>query len=262
MDRGSIIAQIKDLINEANQSIAEKRFAEVSDKYAKISRLCKNIGDEANAAKYQEAAERFYNKALEFEKYKDELQATINQAVNAANAAYQSNDFQRVSDIYFKVANMLHELGDAETAKKFLDSANQFRERAALEAQKVETIQDLPATVQESAQAAPISELNSSLDAAMETLTESTPIPFTETSAYEKPRPPLSQTAPDSVVQIPQPAPDVPEHLAPSALSSFRVNINKLDNFLTRMDISCPNCGNKITGVTKVCPKCNTPLKK
>ncbi|MHA1144822.1 MAG: zinc ribbon domain-containing protein [Candidatus Helarchaeota archaeon] len=248
MEQSLVISQIKKLITEANQSIASKNYKDVHDKYREIAKLCQKIGDNVNAQKYEEAAQRFLAKAKKIDQHKKELRKAIDQAVDTAQLAYKHQEYRKVSDIYFQVAQMLHELDDDVSAEKFSSAARQFRERAALEEAQKQMVQQLPKAVQESASVKPI---------------DDSTIVFMETSQYEKPRPPLSQMAKTQKTQAQetfQPPAKTPEGLSKSALSSFKINVNKLDEFIAQMSFNCPHCGAKISGSMKVCPNCNARL--
>ena len=68
-------------------------------------------------------------KAKTMDAEKKELQEAINRALKAANRALKKNDFEKVADIYYRIAYMMNDLGDLETARKFSEAAKQFKEK-------------------------------------------------------------------------------------------------------------------------------------
>ncbi|MDD1778566.1 MAG: hypothetical protein LUQ65_10395 [Candidatus Helarchaeota archaeon] len=58
---------------------------------------------------------------------RDAIQEAINRALKAANRALRGNEFNKVAEVYFRVAYMLNELGDAEGAQQFATAAKEFK---------------------------------------------------------------------------------------------------------------------------------------
>ncbi|NHI92352.1 MAG: hypothetical protein EAX96_07595 [Candidatus Lokiarchaeota archaeon] len=241
----AIVNQIFALIEEANKAINEAKFETVYQKYIKIAELCNQIGDKQNAASYQEAAKNFRIKAIESKKREKQLKDAINRAVNAAKIAYQNKEFGKISDLYYNVASMLHELGDEQNATKFSNSAKKFRERSVLEQKGKDMVKQLPKEIQSSIKQSPIT---------------SNDLVTSEARPKSAESPPAVQVS-SSQQKIPQPTSAVPRHLAPSALSNMRVNINKLDKFMESLGLKCPKCGTFIKDIqTKICPNCSLDL--
>ena len=233
------------LIEEANRAINEGKFEIVYQKYLKVAELCNQIGDAVNAKSYSDAAENFRRKALEIKKREKQLKDAINRAVNAAKIAYQNKEFSKISDLYYNVASMLHELGDEVNATKFSNSAKKFRERATLEQKGKEMVKQLPKEVQSSITHAPINSVKITAPKV-----QSQPVESKATGIHSS-----------SLQSIPQPTTAVPRHLAPSALGNMRVNIEKLDKFMESLGLKCPRCGSFIKdNNVKICPNCSLDL--
>ena len=231
------------LIEEANQAINKGKFEVVSRKYLKVAELCNKIGDIDAATSYNKAAEEFKQRALENEQREKELRESINRAINAAKIAYKNREYSKISDLYYNVASMLHELGDEQNAIKFSNSAKKFRERVILEQKAIEVRKQLPKEVQESIKHSPISQVKLSTIKPQQTVSQVVRTP-------QAPR-----------KGIPTPKSNVPSHLSPSALGSMKINIDKLDKFMESLGIRCPSCGEIIKDpkITK-CPKCGKAL--
>ncbi|MFX1294851.1 MAG: hypothetical protein ACFFD2_08360 [Promethearchaeota archaeon] len=63
---------------------------------------------------------------------RESLQDAINRALKAANRALKANSFDKVADIYYRIAYMLNDLGDKVSAQNFSTAAKQFKEKNQL----------------------------------------------------------------------------------------------------------------------------------
>jgi len=239
------VKQIMTLIEEANNAINEGKFEIVYLRYTSISKLCEQIGDEANAASYKDSAEKFKTKSLEQKRNTEDLRGAINKAISAAKIAYKNKDFPKISDLYFSVATMLHELGEEESAMKFSNSAKKFRERIAIESKAKETVKQLPLEVQKSATQAPIKDFRIADDKKI--------IFFPQEKTLETVR---------TGDMIPKPQVKIAREIQPSAISAMSVNIQKLEALMKGLGLICPGCQLEIKdSSTEKCPKCGTDLR-
>jgi len=55
------------------------------------------------------------------------IQDAINSALKSSNRALKLNNFNKVAEIYFRIAYMLNELGDEEGAQNFATAAKEFK---------------------------------------------------------------------------------------------------------------------------------------
>lgn len=60
-------------------------------------------------------------------KEREAIQEAINRALKASGRALKVNDFNKVAEIYFRIAYMLNDLGDEEGAQNFAAAAKEFR---------------------------------------------------------------------------------------------------------------------------------------
>ncbi|GAG74685.1 unnamed protein product, partial [marine sediment metagenome] len=225
--------------------INKGKFGIVHLGYMEISKLCEQIGDEQNAALYKESAEKFKLKAVEQKRNTEDLRQAINKAINAAKIAYKNKDFGKISDLYFSVATMLHELGEEDSALKFSNSAKKFRERIAIEQKAKDTVKQLPQEVQKSATQAPISDFRLDNDKKI---------------TFFPPQKPFHTVTTGD--KIPKPQVKIAREIQPSAIGSMNVNIQKLEALMKGLGLICPGCQLEIKdSSTKKCPKCGSNLR-
>lgn len=283
MERSEVIKEIKILVEDANNAIEQKDYQLVYEIYTKIADLCNEIGDSKNADNYTEAANRF-KKRTEIAQHQKDLHDGINRAIALAKIANQNKEYSKVSDIYYKLASMLHDLGEEESAQKFSEAARKFREKVALEAASKEVKAQVSKEVRESVKVTPISQFTAALQVGIEAEKELPPIeetqiPFipsekklTLVAPPEKkptPIPPskiASRTKPEpKKMQKMEKPPTTSRNLPTStALSEMGVNIDKLNSFLIELGLKCPKCGQEITesdaDKLKKCPRCKADL--
>ncbi|MHA1131531.1 MAG: zinc ribbon domain-containing protein [Candidatus Helarchaeota archaeon] len=72
------------------------------------------------------------------------MQNAINRAIKAANRALKAKAFDKVGDIYYRIAYMLNDLGNTEDAQKFSEAAKQYKEKNQLltEIKNIMTVAD------------------------------------------------------------------------------------------------------------------------
>ncbi len=60
---------------------------------------------------------------------KEAVQEAINRALKAANRALKVKAFDKVAEIYYRIAYMLNDMDEEEAAHKFSEAAKQFKEK-------------------------------------------------------------------------------------------------------------------------------------
>ncbi|NVM54432.1 MAG: hypothetical protein HWN66_12075 [Candidatus Helarchaeota archaeon] len=118
-------------LKAANRAVRGNKFAKVADIYYRIASMLNEMGDDAGAQNFANAAKKF--------KEKREIVEQIQNAMNIADGAYEVGDFKTVSETYFKVSSLSELIGDKTTADRFRTEAEKFAQTARIEPQMQKT---------------------------------------------------------------------------------------------------------------------------
>ncbi|MHA1267638.1 MAG: hypothetical protein ACTSRS_20545 [Candidatus Helarchaeota archaeon] len=105
-------------IKSANRALKRKAFGKVAEIYYRIASMLNDLGDDAGAQKFADAAKQF--------KERNQIIEQINEAIRTADIAYEKKDYATVAENYFKISSLSELIGDLETAKKFKQEAENY----------------------------------------------------------------------------------------------------------------------------------------
>lgn len=193
---------------------------------------------------------------------RDAIQEAINRALKAANRALRGNEFNKVAEIYFRVAYMLNELGDGEGAQQFANAAKEFKLKnqiivqihdAMKKADIAFTNANYGAVADNYFMISNLAELLGDKDSAAQYKTAA--LKFQE-SLKERPqvRKPHMASMGDYVPGIQS---QVPTSVKVKASSGERLDLNSA---LKALGLVCSFCGKEVDPDLVSCPKCGKPL--
>jgi tetratricopeptide (TPR) repeat protein len=198
---------------------------------------------------------------------REAIQEAINRALKASNRALKVNDFNKVAEIYFRIAYMLNDLGDEEGAQNFAAAAKEFKLKNQIVVQINEAMKkadtaysraDFVMVADNYFMISNLAELlgdNISADKYKEAAFK-----FQE-SVKEYPQMRTQQVAsmksyvPEIQSQIPSSIQLKPDDSR--SPSKDRLNLNEA---LKALGLVCPYCGNEIDPDLKKCPKCGRAI--
>jgi tetratricopeptide (TPR) repeat protein len=198
---------------------------------------------------------------------RDAIQDAINRALKAANRALRGNEFNKVAEIYFRVAYMLNELGDAEGAQQFATAAKEFKLKNQIIVQihdamkKADTAysnRNYSVVADNYFMISNLAELLGDKDSAAQYKTAA--LKFQESiKAYPQVRKPHVASMGDYVAGIQS---QIPSSVKVKASSGQTASGGKLDlnSALKALGLVCSFCGTEVNPDLAVCPKCNRPL--
>jgi tetratricopeptide (TPR) repeat protein len=198
---------------------------------------------------------------------RDAIQEAINRALKAANRALRGNEFNKVAEIYFRVAYMLNELDDAEGAQQFANAAKEFKlknqiivqiQDAMKKADTAFTNANYSVVADNYFMISNLAELLGDKDSAAQYKTAA--LKFQE-SVKERPQvsKPHMASMGDYVSGIQS---HIPSSVKVKAGSGRTTSGERLDlnNALKALGLVCSFCGKEVDPDLVVCPNCNKPL--
>lgn len=198
---------------------------------------------------------------------RDAIQEAINRALKAANRALRVNEFNKVAEIYFRVAYMLNELGDAEGAQQFATAAKEFKLKNQIIVQIHEAMKkadnaysnaDYGIVADSYFMISNLAELLGDKDSATQYKTAA--LKFQESIRdYPKIRSRPVASMGDYVSGIQS---QVPTSVKIKASSGRTTSGERLDlnSALKALGLVCSFCGKEVDPDLVVCPNCNKPL--
>jgi len=196
-DKDAIQDAINRAINAANRAVKRNAYEKVADIYYRIASMLNDLGDEAGAQNFSNAAKQF--------KERNQIIGQINLAIQTADEAYGKVDYATVAENYFKISSLSELIGDKNTADRFKAEAEKFLKSAKSQPQASKT--------------------------GMKTMKEFAPTIQSQVPSSVQLNPPSKQVATSRPV--------------------------KIDDAMMVLGLVCPNCGAEVNPELDICPKCN-----
>jgi tetratricopeptide (TPR) repeat protein len=198
---------------------------------------------------------------------KESMQDAINRALKAANRALKAKTYDKVGDIYYRVAYMLNDLGDTENAQKFSEAAKQYKEKNQLltEIKAIMIVadgaikkKDYASVAENYLKVASLAEAFGDQATSDKFILEADK--FLEMAKIQNlAEPPtlatMSEVSSDIQAQIPAAV-----EIKPTTTADVKKKSLGYDEALVALGLICPYCGFDIDPDFKVCPNCAQKL--
>ncbi len=198
---------------------------------------------------------------------KDALQDAINRALKAANRAVRRKAYDKVADIYYRIASMLNEIGDQAGAQNFSSAAKQFKERnqiigqinlAMKTADDAYNTRDYATVAENYFKISSLSELIGDKNTADRFKTEAEKFlksVKTKVQVSKEGMKTMKEFTPSIQSQIPSSV----KISTPSVQVASSSHV-KMDDAMMALGLVCPHCGTEINPELDVCPSCHKAL--
>jgi hypothetical protein len=131
-------------LKAASRALKANAYGKVADIYYRIAYMLNDIGDEAAARKFSDAAKQY--------KEKNYFLTEIRNTKELADQAYNKKDYSGVAENYLKISSLATAFGDMDTAKRFAHEAEKFMGLAKLqvgaEEAKLTTMTEISSNIQ------------------------------------------------------------------------------------------------------------------
>ncbi|HUX98568.1 MAG TPA: hypothetical protein VMV49_03385 [Candidatus Deferrimicrobium sp.] len=194
---------------------------------------------------------------------KEVLQDAINRALKAAARALRGNAFDKVAEIYYRIAYMLNDTGDDEGAQNFANAAKDYKVKNQLMVQ-INLSMKMADQAYESGDFAAVAENYFMVSSLAELFgDQATAIKFKiEAEKFEQSAQTQPQADRKGMMTMNEVVPRIQSHI-PSAIK-LKSNVSKtgsdLDGALMALGLVCSYCGNEIDPDFAICPKCQRPI--
>jgi hypothetical protein len=194
---------------------------------------------------------------------KEVLQDAINRALKAANRALKVSAFDKVAEIYYRIAYMLNDVGDDETANVFANAAKDYKVKNQLIVQ-IESAMNTADEAYEKGDYATVAENYFMISSLADLFgDQATAVKFKiEAEKFQQSAQIQPQADKKGMMTMNEVVPRIQSHVPASIRLKSEVSRtgSDLDSALIALGLVCSYCGNEVDPDLHICPKCQHPL--
>ncbi len=205
----------------------------------------------------------------------NELQDAINRALKSANRALKIKAFDKVADIYFRIAYMMNEVGDEAAAENFATAAKRYKEKNNI-MREINVTMGIADAAYEKRDYASVAENYLKISSLAEI--------FGDKATANKFKDEASKFLSMVTIQLKPEKPKIPEKQQLKSMVAVSSDIQaqipstieikqdaahfkptqqkpvKIDDALVALGLVCPACGKDVSPDLAKCPNCNQPI--